>query len=92
MHGTSQQIILTTLTSTVSAGYASNEFEAAAVEHHECQPQMTMPLVTSVQGRHPSEEPRKRLQTILASMTLVISSDQTRSLQRAPLQYLQALG
>ena len=41
------------------------------------------PLLTFVQGRHPSEEPRKKLQ---------ISSDQTRSLQRAPLQYLQALG
>ena len=76
----------------VSAGYGSNDFEAAAVEHREYQPLATTLPEKSVQGRRPLEEPKKQRQTILAAMTQMTSSDQTRSLQRAPLQDLQALG
>ena len=91
-HATVQQIMMITLMSTVSAGYVSSESEAAVVEHHECQPQTTMLLATFVQELHPSEEPRKKLQTILAMMILAISSDLTRSVQRAPRQGLQVPG
>ena len=50
---TVQQITLITLTSTVSAGYHSNEYEAAVVEHHGEQPQRTMLLAKFVQELHP---------------------------------------
>ncbi len=75
-----------------SAGYESSEFVAAAVEHREYQSQATTLPEKSAQGRRPLEEPKKQRQTILATMTQGISSDQTRSLPRAPLQDLQALG
>ena len=91
-HATVQQITLSTLTPTVSAGYRSNEYEAEVVEHHECQSQRTLLLGKFVEELHPSEEPRKKLQTTLAMMILAISSDLTRSVQRAPRQGLQVPG
>ena len=89
---TVQQITLITLTSSVSAGYHSNEYEAAIVEHHGWQPQRTMLLAKFVQELHPSREARKKLKTILWMMILAICSDLTRSVQRAPRQGLQVPG
>ena len=91
-HATVQQITLSTLTPTVSAGYRSNEYEAAVVEHHGCQSQRMVLLAELVQELHPSREARKKLQTILWMMILAISSDLTRSVQRAPRQGLQVPG
>ena len=91
-HATVQQITLSTLTPTVSAGYRSNEYEAAVVEHHECQSQRMVLLAEFVQELHPSREARKKLQTILWMMILAISSDLMRSVQRAPRQGLQVPG
>ena len=76
---TVQQITLITLTSTVSAGYYSNEYEAAVVEHHGWQPQRTMLLAKFVQELYPLEEPRKKLQT-------------TRSVEGAPRRGLHIVG
>ena len=92
VHGTVQRIMMTIPASTVSAGSACNEYEAAAVEHHECQSQRAMLLAKFVQELYPLEEPRKKLQTIRAMMILAISWDLTRSVQRAPRQGLQVLG
>ena len=61
----------------------NSEFEALAVELQEYQQHPTMLPGTSVQERHRSEEPKKEPQ---------ISSDQTRSQQRAPMQDPQAPG
>ena len=91
-HATVQQTTLRTLTSTVSAGYHSNECEAAVVEHHGWQSQRTMLLAKFVQELHPSREARKKLQTILWMMILANCSDLTRSVQRAPRQGLQVPG
>ena len=91
-HATVEQITLSTLTLAVSAGYRSNEYEAAVVEHHECQSQRAMLLAKFVQELYPLEEPRKKLQTIRAMMILAISWDLTRSVQRAPRQGLQVPG
>jgi len=74
-----QQITVSTLTSTVSAGYRSNEYEAEVVEHHECQSQRTLLLGKFVEELHPSEEPRKKLQT-------------TRSVEGAPRRGLHIVG
>ena len=74
-----QQITVSTLTSTVSAGYRSNEYEAEVVEHHECQSQRTLLLGKFVEELHPSEEPRKELQT-------------TRSVEGAPRRGLHIVG
>ena len=76
----------------MSAGYRSNEYEAAVVEHHECQSQRMVLLAEFVQELHPSREARKKLQTILWMMILAICSDLTRSVQRAPRQGLQVPG
>ena len=89
---TVQQITLITLTSSVSAGYHSNEYEAAVVEHHECQFQRTMLLAKFVQELHPSREAMKKLQTSLWMMILAICANLTRSVQRAPRQGLQVPG
>ena len=91
-HASVEQSTPSILTPTVSAGYRSNEYEAEVVEHHECQSQWTLLLGKFVEELHPSEEPRKKLQTILAMMILVICSDQTRNLQRAPRQGLRDPG
>ena len=74
-----QQIMRITLTSMGSAEYASNEFEAAVVEPHACQLPGTMPPVRFALELHRSKELRKRLRTILAMITLMTSSDQTRN-------------
>ena len=91
-HATVGQITLSTLTLAVSAGYRSNEYEAAVVEHHECQSQRMVLLAKFVQELHPSREAMKKLQTILWMMILAICSDLTRSVQRAPRQGLQVPG
>ena len=91
-HATVEQITLSTLTPTVSAGYRSNEYEAAVVEHHEFQSQRMVLRAKFGQELPPSREARKMLQTILWMMILAICSDLTRSVQRAPRQGLQVPG
>ena len=91
-HASVEQSTPSILTPTVSAGYRSNEYEAAVVAHHECQSQRMVLLAEFVQELHPSREARKKLQTILWMMILAISSDLTRSVQRAPRQGLQVPG
>ena len=76
----------------VSAGYRSNEYEAAVVEHHERQSERMVLLAEFVQEQHPSREARKKLQTILWMMILAICSDLTRSVQRAPRRSLHVPG